>query len=69
MPFTAFCQYGVPDATFGINGSSLAHISGFSDDITTVIMQQDGKILMSGSAQYTDPDGGTSLLIPIFLPP
>ncbi|MGB3073835.1 MAG: hypothetical protein WBB36_00865, partial [Chitinophagales bacterium] len=48
IPFAAFCQYGVPDATFGINGSSLVDISGFSDDITGVIMQPDGKIVMSG---------------------
>lgn len=65
LPLFSFSQYGVPDAGFGINGVALADVSGFTDDITSVIVQQDGQIVMSGSAQYTDPDGGTSVLIPI----
>ncbi len=64
-PFLSFCQYGVPDASFGINGAAMTDVSGFSDDITSVIVQQDGQVVMSGSAQYTDPDGGNSVLIPI----
>lgn len=65
LPVFAYCQWGVPDAGFGNNGSAGVDVSGFSDDIVSVIVQDDGQLVMCGSAQYTDPDGGTAVLIPI----
>jgi uncharacterized delta-60 repeat protein len=49
---------GVPDSTFGNNGSTVISVDSYADYVNAVLLQADGKILVGGS--YFDFGAGTT---------
>lgn len=64
FPFHSYAQYGVLDNSFNAGGKVITDISGYTDHINDVLVQHDGKIIICGYAEYSDPDNGNSVLIP-----
>jgi uncharacterized delta-60 repeat protein len=42
---------GTPDVTFGISGQVVTDFDGFNDDVFSVLIQPDGKVVAAGSAK------------------
>ncbi len=50
MPFSSYSQDGTLDVSFGTNGKVITNVGGLYDEIASIAIQSDGKIVVAGTS-------------------